>query len=58
MENTSSLQLLKQRMLKYYKNVKEEMVHKIDRWIEKGLYVVDELYEEELSKLIRQRKHG
>ena len=38
--------------------VKEELVHKIEMVIEKNLFIVDNFYEEELAKLIRQHKYN
>lgn len=57
-DSCSSLQLLKGKLKKYFKEFREKLIHRLDMSIEKAIYLVDNVYTQEVPRLIRQKRHA
>lgn len=52
------MQLLTNKLKQYFKEVRDQLIHRIDRNIDKALYLVENIYLEEVPKLIKQKRHA
>lgn len=45
-------------MKDYFKEIKEKIIHQIDRNTEKVIFLIENFYTPEVPRLIRQKKHS
>ncbi len=57
-DGCSSFLLLSSKVRKYYQEIRETIIHKLDLTIERTLYLLDNAYMQEVPKLIRQKRHS